>query len=828
MGRIGAWARQFCWSRWRPCWPVLLFLAGSLCSISIPAQQADDQLELMKQLNGVTLDRAEVYAIRKGRITRDRMTLYFTHGFFAFLTKTGGEVTGAVFSGEGEILMIPPTQVEKRNLAQFTQAPVLEEKFSSVYMRFTDQTANELKAALRKPDPDDPEQPDQFLESWASLPPPDSEISARILEDLLGDRSRPYFFARLQGENQGIFEIVDDERQVEAFSVGSIRKTDAGVFTDVWCSFPTKTSQAVGVGAAAGPAKVLAYTIDIRIHPDHSLDGRAELQLESRSSKDRIIPFVLSHWLVLTGVVDERGRSLTMVADVARGGPLVGTRTHDQIAVTLPEPHSAGERFRLTFNYHGNVIADVGNGVLYVGVRGGWYPHIDAGLPARYDLTFHSPEKLTLVATGARSTEKSVEGLAESHWHSDGVFRVAGFNLGPYISAQRRAGKTPVTVYATREAESSLEKQRTESIPDSVAAPGRRGRGVGSPDVMSKIPLPLTPSALLGTIAGVAADAVNCFSELFGPFPYPRLAISQAPGNFGQGWPELIYLPTLSFLPKVERDEMGFSRGGGDPLGPAFVAHEIAHQWWGNLLGWQTYHDQWLSEGLASYAAAIFISRQKDGSRQFRDLLHLHKTDLLAKTKEGRTIESGGPIWLGERLSTSLNPHGYSNIIYKKSCWVFHMLHGLMIDPTTGSDEQFFRMLRDFVSQYQGRSVSTDDFIHHAEKYMSMQMDLERNHKLDWFFSEWVYETGVPTYTFQSEIRTLGADKFIVQGSIVQSDVAKDFEMLVPVVAIYAREKRVNLGRVVVTDAGTRFKFTTTRKPLRVAIDEENVLALVH
>ena len=232
-------------------------------------------------------------------------------------------------------------------------------------------------------------------------------------------------------------------------------------------------------------------------------------------------------------------------------------------------------------------------------------------------------------------------------------------------------------------------------------------------------PVPLAPSALLGNVADIASQAVQYYASLFGPYPYPRLAISQVPGSFGQGWPELVYLPTLSFLPKTERSELGSSREGGDPLGPVMIAHEIAHQWWGNLLGWQTYHDQWLSEGLASYAAALFLAQGKDGSRQFRDLLHLYKGDLLAKTSEGATVESGGPIWLGQRLSSSLDPQGYSNIVYKKACWVLHMLRGLMTDPKTGSDARFFRMLRDFVTHYQGQSVSTEDFIHHAEKYMT-------------------------------------------------------------------------------------------------------------
>jgi hypothetical protein len=805
--------------------PALWLLACSLHAAPGAAQQSPEPLELLKQLNSVALDPAQVYVIRDAHIARGRMNLYLNRGFIAFMTPVKGEVTGAVFWGEGEVLMIPPDRAEKRNLAQFTRAPILEEKVDSVYMRFTDQTAQELLAASRKPDPDDPEQPGPLVEEWdAGAQALDFETPVRILTDLLGDRNHPYFYARVKGEDLGVFDMVDDARLAEPFSIGALRKVGSQTFADIWCSFPTQSSQAEPAGSLDVPARALAYTLDVRIHPDHSLEGRAEIQLESHSAQDRVISFALSRWLAVTGVEDDRGRSITVIGGQPQGGGPAEARAYDHVEIVLPRPCPVGERFRLIFKYHGNVIADVGNGVLYVGARGSWYPNLNIGLPSQYDMTFHYPRKLVLVATGARVEEKTSEDWSESRWRSDGVFRVAGFNLGPYTSVERRAGKTLVTVYATRAVESSLEKRR-DAEPSPPMVIGGSHRTMANP--LQLEPVPLAPSALLDNVAGVASQAVQYYASLFGSYPYPRLAISQIPGSFGQGWPELVYLSTLSFLPKTERSKLGLSREGGDPLGPVIVAHEIAHQWWGNLLGWQTYHDQWLSEGLASYAAALFLAQGKDGSRQFRGLLHLYKDALLAKTSEGATIESGGPIWLGHRLSSSLDPAGYSNITYKKACWVLHMLRGLMTDPKTGSDARFFRMLRDFVTHYQGQSVSTEDFIHHAEKYMTAESDVEHNHKLDWFFNEWVYDTGIPEYTFKTEVRVLATGQYVLQGDIKQSNVPEDFEMPVRVVALYPRDKRVTLGQVVVGASGAHFKFTMPQKPLRVMIDEENLLAVV-
>jgi aminopeptidase N len=149
-----------------------------------------------------------------------------------------------------------------------------------------------------------------------------------------------------------------------------------------------------------------------------------------------------------------------------------------------------------------------------------------------------------------------------------------------------------------------------------------------------------------------------------------------------------------------------------------------------------------------------------------------------------------------------------------------------MTDPKTGSDQRFFNMLRDFVAKFQGQSVSTEQYIHHAEKYMSAESDLEKNHKLDWFFSEWVYDTGVPAYALTTEVRERPSGQYVVQGSITQSNVPESFVMPVPIVALYGRDKRVTLGRVVVGADGAHFTFITPRKPVRVEIDEENLLAV--
>lgn len=889
-----------------------------------------DPRRILDHLANDTIDPSQIYVLRDTAINRDRLKVYFNRGFMAFLKPVEGSVTGGVFVGDGEVLLIPPNRVEKYSLALFTQTPILEERFDWAYLRFTDSTAHELLASARKPEADDPDQPTGLQQQWDPLLVRLNALtSMRVLQDLTGRRDLPFFSGEIHGTNLGLFNVSDDERLPEAVSVSALQTVQGTTFADGWCSFPSRTSAPRQDALLDGSARVTAYKLDTRIHDDNTLEADAELEMESLNSADRMLFFELSHRLTVTKaaeLVDKQEKPLilfqypsarekpeitapevapapprtpvpppagppgasstpddTSVDDAfddnppgtkpaadskakaallsgsSPGTPLESAtanssagpeanleRENDWIAVVLPAAHPAGARFRLHFTYHGRVISNVGNGVLYVGEHGNWYPNRASEKLATYDITFHYPARLTLVATGRRLNLEEANGERTSRWVSEATLPVAGFNLGAYDLSSQRAGmggKINLEVYATREAEAALESlnERMQIMPGvSSTARGAEGRSiVGYHEGMISRPVaPLDPTALLSKVLETTAGSVEYFETLFGPFPYPRLAISQIPGNFGQGWPELIYLPTLSFLSKSARASLGVETSRQDLADRTFIPHEIAHQWWGNELGWKTYRDQWLSEGFATYAGTLQLAHEKDGERHFRDILRAYKHDLLIKTRSGGTVASGGPIWLGRRLSNSENPHGYDEIVYKKACWVLHMLRQVLDSgPSRPSgetaagnaqpNEPFFRMLREFVATYRGRCPSTEDFARVATRYLPASADLDHNRRLDWFFDDWVYGAGVPTYKLESKVRRDTAGRFVIQGQIKQSDVPEDFEMLVPVVAMYGRDRKVRLGEVPVSSTAGSFRFTSSSEPSRVAIDEENVLAVV-
>src|SRR5690348_1147433 len=115
---------------------VLLFLAGGrTLSQEQEIAHAAGPTDLLKQLNDLSIDPGQIYVLRGAEMSRDRVNIYFNQGFIGFLGKVKGEVTGAVFSGDGEVLLMPPNSTEKASLTAFTGSPVLEEKFTFAYLR---------------------------------------------------------------------------------------------------------------------------------------------------------------------------------------------------------------------------------------------------------------------------------------------------------------------------------------------------------------------------------------------------------------------------------------------------------------------------------------------------------------------------------------------------------------------------------------------------------------------------------------------------------------------------------------------------------------------
>ena len=224
-------------------------------------------------------------------------------------------------------------------------------------------------------------------------------------------------------------------------------------------------------------------------------------------------------------------------------------------------------------------------------------------------------------------------------------------------------------------------------------------------------------------------------------------------------------------------------------------------EYFGHKFVGASYHDQWLMEGLTRYLSLMATEGNDSGAELGK---------LLSDTRDTlKTIEGTGPIWLGQRLISAAAPDGY-RLLYGKGVWVIHMLRRLLQEDGANRDTKFLAMMREFAETYDGKAVSTWDFQHVAEKFTEK--------RLDWFFEQWVFATGLPTYSLDYKVAEDG-NGVVVEGAITQTGVPDGFTMPVRLLA-----DSDFLGTVEVGESDGRFRFRTRNKPERVIIDEMAIL----
>jgi hypothetical protein len=793
--------------------------------IPCPASAADKSPhEIYDALNALRLDPATTYQIlpeNRIQLRRGDVLISFEEGKLAFLAPFNGRVTGAVFSGRGHTLALPRDPVEKLQLYRFLGAPVLDQDFLTAYLRFTDDTADELLGQLQHAN-----LTAQSDSAFASLMDPipaslNSSHSLRILFDSLSANPRPYFYAGLEGIATGIFDVLFDSQRREPVLIGQPRKSGGVSSYDVWAAYTVP-----GMAPPRAAFHALQYTIDTSIAQDNSLEGTAAVRLRAETSGEHVLTFQLSRALRADSVADEQGNSLDYFQNEGMSHPERSVRGNDYLHVLLPHATQQNQEFALRIHYRGSIIQDAGNGVLFVGARESWYPRLgDQADFAAYDLTIRWPRRLKLVATGVKLDEHGAGDLRVGHWQSVKPISVAGFNLGEYASASIATEGRNIDVYANRQLEQALNKRLLAPQPDSIPFPVRPAINPPVSGPLAMQPPPPSPADELKQLAKEIDASIRFYEKFSGPFPFPNLSVSQIPGAFGQGWPGLLYLSTYSFLPPEAQLQAGLTVSGQQEFTEIVPYHEVAHQWWGNVVGWSSYRDQWINEAIANYLALLFADSRKPSDHLLRLWLDRYRKQLLQKlpgTEE--RVDDIGALTLGSRLSSSKSPDGFSQVVYSKGSWIMHMLREMLRQPgAKDPDARFVALLRTLSAKYAYRALSTDDLQHEVEAVITPSMALEGGHSMEWFFEQWVRGTGIPHYRVEfSTHRTESG--YMVRGKLFQTGVPHYFITRVPLFAKNAAGPNIFLGTVVADSRETPFHFTTPSQPSKLVIDPQMTL----
>jgi Peptidase family M1 domain len=801
----------------------ILWFGIALGAILRAAAPTGSATQLAQTVRETGLDPTECYRVRDLSLYKEDIKLYFNDGYLMFSKPVNGERLSAIFSadvesGDGEVILFPPYRGERQSLARFTQSPNLDEHFKGAVLVFSDDTVNVLyqrivgEGAGKKA----PEMGPVLLDQWNSV---DRNIietfDIRLVIDLLQpnresaeERNRSGFlFVAFAGTKLGNFDILHDPRLEQQTLAGQIADHNGVSRYDIWTNF---TSRSLRTGARKAQGEEFStprFHIDSTVSTDLKLKATTQATVRIASKPLRVLPFEVSRAMSIKSVRVDGKPAEVLSRETTRGRGLRAD-LNDSFAVVSEETLAPNTEHLVEFEHEGAVISSAGRGVYFVQARSNWYPQGGFSF-STYDLTFRYPRSMNLVAPGDLKDE-SVDGdLKISHFVTPVAIRVAGFNLGEYEKVSESGPGYRIDVYGNRHLEYALVPKPRETLvlPSPLGNFGR-GRAAGN-NAATTVPQTVTPPDPLGRLRAVADDVAACFqyfSSIFGPPAMNSLTVAPVPATFGQGFPGFVYLSTIAYIEATERPSQVRTTRDQVFFSDLIQTHEVAHQWWGNVVIPAGYQDEWILEGLANYSALIWVEKKK-GPKALEQVMNQYRDDLLSKDDSGRTLESAGPITWGYRIETSTSANAWRAITYEKGAWIFHMIRKRL------GDENFFKMLAELRRRYEFKPCSTDDLRALIKEFLPPRVS---KYSVDVFFDNWVYSTGVPALKMSYTVKG-AAPLWKLTGTIEQTSVEKDFAAQVPVELQYAKGPLETVW-VETSDETATFSANLKQLPLKVSL----------
>ncbi len=765
--------------------------------------------ELATSLHKTDLDSQQCYRVRDLTLVRDEAKIFLTDGYLIFGKPAGGRRISAVFSsevegGDAEVLLLPPNRGERKSLASYIGAPTLSEHITAGVFLFSDDTYDDLMRAIhaspyiKKVDEMGP----VLAEKWAPvLRNITASFESRLTLDLLtqNPKRRGFFAATVSGKQLGNFDIVYDPRSAEQLLVGQFAARNNQTFLDIWTSFRSSTFR----NAVYEPEfRVSDYRISATLDPDLTLKAVTRVKIKlSGAIPERALPFDISQRMDVTAATVDGEPAEVFQRESVREN-LFRNGANETIVVIAPKLLDPEIEHEVELQHSGKVVFDAGHHVYFVGSRGNWYPGRGQQF-ALFDLTFRYPRTLDLVSAGEVMEDK-IDGEWKVTRRATGTpIRLAGFNLGMYQREKIVRGEFTIEVCANRTLEEALQPPVIEPA---LEQPHRTRPQMALGPEITAAPDPL---GRLKDLAVEVAAAMEFYTARFGPPPLRSIEVSPVPGTFGQGFAGMIYLSTLSYLRPSERVLANLPEHQKIFFAEMLYAHEAAHQWWGNIVTSADYHDDWIMEALANYSALLYVEKHR-GFKVSETALEEYRRELLAKTEGDEIVDSIGPLAHGSRLENSQHPGAWTSIIYGKGTWVMHMLRRRM------GDERFLRMLRQLRKRYEYRPISTPQFQALCAEFMPPHSP---DPKLDSFFEQWVYGTGIPALQMKSKVARQGT-QWNVSGTVTQRDVDDDFSVEVPIEVQFGKTRTMHVVRS--SSEPVSFSFGVPTNAAKVSLDPQN------
>jgi hypothetical protein len=644
----------------------------------------------------------------------------------AFVADTDQGVTGVVLLGDGTMSFAPGPVEERGQVRLFAGSDTLDTSFSAVFLRMNPSDFDRsLKPQLTVPVAVDQralrraqlvfdedvgksfslDLRDLSRENWSLLPQPGdfvAEIRTRRFNTLTYARSLT------QPEDVTLFHRAR-QRNIASYASEAKLATRGRFFNeDDLAEFD-----------------VLDYQLDVSYAPDrYWLEGQARVRIRIRSFALAALTLRLADELNVTSITsDKLGRLM-----------FLRVRNQNDVVINLPAAVPRDFVTTLTVHYSGrmqtqrldqesvDVAGQPSRGdqvradeLPFVPAepnwlfsnRSHWYPQNQITDYATATVRFTVPADYKVIASGVEAPDSPlVTAVTPTGAPARLTYVYVAHDpvryIGAVISRFTRVDRAAVAL------EISDPRNTVTLAVDANRRQLDRGRNV----------------------VGTAAEIFRFYASLIDSAPYEAFTIAmvehERPGGHSPSYFAVLNnpLPITPWTPR--QDPAAFNN-----FPEFYIAHEIAHQWWGQGVGWKNYHEQWLSEGLAQYFAALY-ARERRGEGAFRDVLRHLRRWAMAESDQG-------PVYLGYRLGHIRgDSRVFRAIVYNKGASVLHMLRRII------GDDAFFRGLRRYYNENRFDKAGTED--------LQRAMEAEAGRPLERFFEGWIYAAGLPRVRYSTTV----------------------------------------------------------------------------
>ena len=771
-------------------------------------------VDSIDNLRHLSLTPTKQYAADNMVVLGEDLSLTLTGSVFVAETEIG--VTGIVLLGRGTMRFTPQPEAERDQVRIFSGDETLEAQFEAAFIRVHPEAFNSRISTSgmveQAVDPDALRKAREVFDEFIGLSftLDLSDISDRLwsFSPDVGD-----FLAEVRTRRHGTLTYAQSGQQPEDIS---LQKHETGKTISLYPSARKRATQGrYFADDEAVPLDVLDYAITASFEP-----------LGTSQQSMRATPELLGCRIVGTTRLAMRVKGLPIGAFTLRladelevtsvtsseFGPLLFFRVTGQnnLFVSLPSEVPGGTEFTVTVSYAGDLRArqleetwiasraflfeaaglfGVGEPRYVYSSRSYWYPQALVTDYATATLELTVPPGWGVIASGSPlDTNPPVTRSTE-----DGPRRFLFAALQParYLSA------------LISRFEEHTSPTRQVQLPDDVTRPSvPRADGAVFYDTLTT-DAQGSPRSIeeIETVINQTADIASFYASLLGDIPYPTLTVALTDSRLPGGHSPAYFAVMNHELPRPpgiyvswKTDPVSFSS-----YPSFFLAHEIAHQWWGQAVGWKNYHEQWLSEGLAQYFAALYAERD-EGPDVFTDILRQMRRWAMRNSDEG-------PVYLGYRLGhLEGETRVFRALVYNKGAMVLHMLRGLV------GDDAFFAGLRRFYHQWRFQRAGTDA--------LQLAFEIESGRSLGRFFDRWIHDTALPELQFSSHTETTANGEEIVLR--FEQLTERLFDLPVTVDLTY-RSGEEEVVVVPVTDRVTEVRVPARGRVRRVGVNRDGV-----